>query len=152
MFSSLSDPFLKSTLGGGGARLWSQPLGGRGRRISEFEANLVYKVSSRTARAIQRNPVSKKTKKKVCVRRCIHTLGQTWQSRDSIVPSVLPLQLYICSHDWIPFPGVCSKHIPSGSSERPQYLFLTEDLTQVMGIFLYSFFKKKRFIYYMYVF
>jgi hypothetical protein len=33
--------------------------GGRGRRISEFEASLVYKVSSRTARAIQRNPVSK---------------------------------------------------------------------------------------------
>jgi hypothetical protein len=30
----------------------------RGRRISEFEASLVYKVSSRTARAIQRNPVS----------------------------------------------------------------------------------------------
>jgi hypothetical protein len=35
-------------------------LGGRGRRISEFEASLVYTVSSRTARAIQRNPVSKK--------------------------------------------------------------------------------------------
>jgi hypothetical protein len=34
-------------------------LGGRGRWISEFEANLVYKVSSRTVRAIQRNPVSK---------------------------------------------------------------------------------------------
>jgi hypothetical protein len=33
-------------------------LGGRGRWISEFEASLVYKVSSRTARAIQRNPVS----------------------------------------------------------------------------------------------
>jgi hypothetical protein len=34
-----------------------------GRQISEFEASLVYKVSSRTARAIQRNPVSKnKTK------------------------------------------------------------------------------------------
>ena len=33
-------------------------------RISEFEASLVYKVSSRTARAIQRNPVSKKKKKK----------------------------------------------------------------------------------------
>jgi hypothetical protein len=29
-----------------------------------FEASLVYKVSSRTARAIQRNPVSKKPKKK----------------------------------------------------------------------------------------
>jgi hypothetical protein len=39
-------------------------LGGRGRQISEFEASLVYRVSSRTARATQRNPVSKKTKKK----------------------------------------------------------------------------------------
>jgi hypothetical protein len=35
-------------------------LGDRGRRISEFEASLVYRVSSRTARATQRNPVSKK--------------------------------------------------------------------------------------------
>jgi hypothetical protein len=39
-------------------------LGGRGRRKSGFEARLVYKVSSRTARAIQRNPVSKKKKRK----------------------------------------------------------------------------------------
>jgi hypothetical protein len=39
-------------------------LGGRGRRISEFEASLVHRVCSRTARAIQRNPVSKKKKKK----------------------------------------------------------------------------------------
>jgi hypothetical protein len=38
-------------------------LGGRDRWISEFEASLVYKVSSRTARATQRNPVSKKKKK-----------------------------------------------------------------------------------------
>jgi hypothetical protein len=38
-------------------------LEGRGRRISEFEASLVYKVNSRTARAIQRNPVSKKQNK-----------------------------------------------------------------------------------------
>jgi hypothetical protein len=37
-------------------------LGGRGRQISEFETSLVYKVSSRTARAKQRNPVSKKQK------------------------------------------------------------------------------------------
>jgi hypothetical protein len=38
-------------------------LGGRGRWISEFEASLVYNLSSRTARAIKRNPVSKnKTK------------------------------------------------------------------------------------------
>ena len=34
-------------------------MGGRGRQISEFEASLVYKVSSRTARAIQKNPVSR---------------------------------------------------------------------------------------------
>jgi hypothetical protein len=42
---------------------WCTPLipalGGRGRRISEFEASLVYRVSSRTARATQRNPVLK---------------------------------------------------------------------------------------------
>jgi hypothetical protein len=37
-------------------------LGARGRRISEFEAGLVYKVSSRTARGTQRNPVSKNQK------------------------------------------------------------------------------------------
>jgi hypothetical protein len=44
---------------------WCTPLipGGRGRRISEFEANLVYRVSSRTARATQRNPVSKNKNK-----------------------------------------------------------------------------------------
>jgi hypothetical protein len=42
-------------------------LGGRGFLdwISEFEASLVYEVSSRTAKAIQRKPVSKtKTKTK----------------------------------------------------------------------------------------
>jgi hypothetical protein len=39
-------------------------LGGRGRQISEFEVSLVYKVSSRTARATQRNPVSNKSKTK----------------------------------------------------------------------------------------
>jgi hypothetical protein len=42
---------------------WHTPLiPALGRRISESEANLVYKVSSRTAGAIQRNPVLKKTK------------------------------------------------------------------------------------------
>jgi hypothetical protein len=39
-------------------------LGGRGRQISEFKASLVYRVSSRTARAIKRSPVSKTPKKK----------------------------------------------------------------------------------------
>jgi hypothetical protein len=42
-----------------------QHLGGRSRQISfESEASLVYKVSSRTAKAVQRNPVLKKMKKK----------------------------------------------------------------------------------------
>jgi hypothetical protein len=40
-------------------------LGDRDRQISKFEASLIYRVSSRTARAIQRNPVSKKQNKEV---------------------------------------------------------------------------------------
>jgi hypothetical protein len=39
-------------------------LRGRGRQISEFEASLVYKVSSRTARATQKNLVLKNKKQK----------------------------------------------------------------------------------------
>ena len=40
---------------------WHTPLipALRRQRISEFKARLVYKVSSRTARATQRNPASK---------------------------------------------------------------------------------------------
>ena len=51
-------------------------LGGRDRWISEFKASLVYRVSSRTAKAIQRNPVSKnqtkKKKKKKALARTSH--------------------------------------------------------------------------------
>jgi hypothetical protein len=39
-------------------------LGGRGRWISKFEASLVYRVSSRTARAIQKNKRKKRKKKR----------------------------------------------------------------------------------------
>jgi hypothetical protein len=51
---------------GSGSADATQHLGGRGRRISEFEASLVYRVSSssRTARPTQRNPVSKNQRKK----------------------------------------------------------------------------------------
>lgn len=42
---------------------WYMPiipaLGGRGRLISEFKARLVYRVSSRTAKTTQLDPVSK---------------------------------------------------------------------------------------------
>jgi hypothetical protein len=40
------------------------PKGGRGRQISEFKASLVYRVSSRTARVIQKTPSLKRPKKK----------------------------------------------------------------------------------------
>jgi hypothetical protein len=49
--------------GSGGARLKFQHSGGRGRWISEFKASLVYRVSSKTARATQRS-LSRKTKLK----------------------------------------------------------------------------------------
>jgi hypothetical protein len=39
-------------------------LGDRSRQLSEFKARLVYRVSSRTARAIQRNSVLKNQNKK----------------------------------------------------------------------------------------
>jgi hypothetical protein len=38
-------------------------LGGKGRWISEFKASLIYRVSSRTPRAMQRNPAWKKNNK-----------------------------------------------------------------------------------------
>jgi hypothetical protein len=62
-------------------------LGGRGRRISEFEAILVYKVSSRTARAIQRNPVSEKQKSKTNKKK--KTKYNFQQPHEGSQPSVL---------------------------------------------------------------
>jgi hypothetical protein len=45
-------------------KMCSEHSGGRGRQISEYEASLVCKVSSRASRATQRNPVSKQNKTK----------------------------------------------------------------------------------------
>jgi hypothetical protein len=61
--------------GPGCARLLSQHWGGRGRQISEFEASLVYRVSSRTARATQRNPVSVKKQSKTKKQLLFHIYG-----------------------------------------------------------------------------
>jgi hypothetical protein len=44
-------------------------LGDRGRQISKFEDILVYRVSSRTARATQKNPGSEKTKTKTTTKK-----------------------------------------------------------------------------------
>jgi hypothetical protein len=49
-------------------------LGERGRQISEFKAILVYRVSSRIARATQRNPVLKKKK----------VPNQTWLQSETV--------------------------------------------------------------------
>ena len=54
---------------------------GRGRWISEFEASLVYKVSSRTARDIQRNPVSKNQKTKQDSAQAILLLVSTFSAQ-----------------------------------------------------------------------
>jgi hypothetical protein len=57
-------------------------LGGRGRGISEFEDSLVYRVSSRTARATQRSPVSKKKQNKKTKKHHQQQLGsfkKKWQ-------------------------------------------------------------------------
>jgi hypothetical protein len=57
-------------------------LGGRGRWISEFEASLVYRVSSRTARATQRNPVLEKPKpKKIKNKKIVLSLPTTLMLR-----------------------------------------------------------------------
>jgi hypothetical protein len=74
-------------------------LGGRGRQVSEFEASLIYNVSSRTARATQRKPVSKnKTKpnKKTQTNKNIKTQTKSnpqpvfvFQTPGTVVPSSL---------------------------------------------------------------
>ena len=70
---------------------WGKPLipalgGGRGRWISEFKASLVYKVSSRTAMATQRNPVSK-NKNKTRVASCILLTGNKWKEMETSMES-----------------------------------------------------------------
>ena len=63
----------------------------------KFEASLIYRASSRTARATQRIPVLKnKTKQNVIIfiwrRGYIHgvPVGNTWRSEENLQESVLP--------------------------------------------------------------
>jgi hypothetical protein len=64
-------------------------LGGRGRRISEFEASLVYRVSFRRARATKRNPVSKNQKKQKT-----KTTNKKKASPEDLFP---PLRHHLCN-------------------------------------------------------
>jgi hypothetical protein len=62
--SKFSFLYLKSyqSSGHGSIYIQYQPLGGRGGKISEIEASLVYGANSRTLRGTQRNTVSKTPK------------------------------------------------------------------------------------------
>jgi hypothetical protein len=59
-------------------------LGGRGRLISE--ASLVYRVSFRTARATQRNPIKKKKERKEVSKGYISLYINELPSPDNFVP------------------------------------------------------------------
>ena len=59
--------------GGDGTHLKAQYLGGKAANLSEFEANLIYKASSRTAGTTQRNLVSQKQKKFIVIDIHTHT-------------------------------------------------------------------------------
>jgi hypothetical protein len=81
-------------------------LGGTGRQISEFEASLVYRVSSRTARATQRNPVLKNQKRKkkrekekeICLRSCFDYLTQYLRELSGLTEKGFDLMSYYGLH------------------------------------------------------
>jgi hypothetical protein len=84
----------KGSTGCGGTHFYSQHSGGRGRWISEFKASLVYRVSSRTARTTQRNPVSKnKTKQKKQKQKRCSLLYESFGH-------ILPLGFFFFYHDF----------------------------------------------------
>jgi hypothetical protein len=72
-----------------------QHSGGRGRQISEFEASLVCKVSSRTARAIQRNPVSKNKTKNQRGPVCLQLPSASFQYEEFILGTLSRIQFEI---------------------------------------------------------
>jgi hypothetical protein len=72
-----------------------------GRRISEFKASLVYKVSSRTARTIQRNPVSENQKKKKNKKQ--KTKNKTKQNKKKVekVDLMMWALKFVAQHDFL---------------------------------------------------
>ena len=72
--------------------------------ISVFEASLVYKVCSRKARAIQRNPVSKNQKKKK--KKKEHSTSQRTQTlKKGLFPNNIlkhtHTNTYTCTHTYV---------------------------------------------------
>jgi hypothetical protein len=72
-------------------------LGGRGRWISEFEVSLVYKVSSRTARATQRNPVSKNQKREKSEKAVVLRDSPRWKGYGNFRNRLQVLEKVMCS-------------------------------------------------------
>ena len=58
-------------MGGDGTSLIPALRGQRQEDLYEFEASLVYRVSPRTARATQRNPVLKNQRKKIILEKVV---------------------------------------------------------------------------------
>jgi hypothetical protein len=56
-------------------------LGGRGRQISEFEASLVYRVSSRTARATEKPCLEKQKQTNKQTNKKVFSFGMPLHSR-----------------------------------------------------------------------
>jgi hypothetical protein len=67
-------------------------LGGRGRQISEFKASPVYRVSSRTARATQRNPVLKNQTPKIKKKK---PKKPTKQKKPNLLPEAISLKHFL---------------------------------------------------------
>jgi hypothetical protein len=105
-------------------------LGGRGRQIFEFEASLVYKVSSRTARATQGNPVSKKKKKKKTKKKGKkRVLGQEGLIAFTVSKAMLQVQC---------------EHIKPGNKPKGQPVTLKVSLSDLMCLCVYLLVGKTR--------
>jgi hypothetical protein len=83
----IKSTLLRSILSAG--QWWHTPLTqhleGRGKQISEFEASLVYRESSKPARATQSNPASGKKKSILSIDRIILPFGK--------IPNFLPFEI-----------------------------------------------------------
>jgi hypothetical protein len=89
----------KRYLGSGSTHLQPQHAGKRQVGLCEFEASLVYRVSSRIARATERNPVlgeeqSKESKKKEKTFSC-QPLYPAWES----MPVCMCIKVHVCVHE-----------------------------------------------------
>jgi hypothetical protein len=88
-------------------------LGGRGRQIFEFEASLVYRVSSRTARATQRNPVLKNKQ----------TNKQTNKQKPMFYLTMELFLLFVCFNYGFSLCSPGCPEVPSGDSAELEFRY-----------------------------